>query len=258
MTTTKDIKSLAIECVELTLLPKQAYCAQLTQECDSYGFAFDPQTGQHALASSRIQDFRTAANTLAFLPKGCDVYSESETGGEYLKLTLADAATSSNEHPTNGILDANAIIAAYALRRIILGRSTTDSFETERLVNQLTGYFRAPPSKETASNSTFTHHKRVLIEALIETRLSEKLTVRKLAQACQLSEAYFARTFKNTFKRSPHDYVVERRISKARSELKNNQQSITNIALETGFSSHAHMSYVFQKNLGVSPSSFQR
>ncbi len=252
---TEPVRTLSIPGGELTLLPKQTYCAQLTQPCDSYGFAFDPQKGKHALASSRVRDFHTHANTLAFLPAGCDVYSESMNGGEYLKVSWPQSTkTPRQDQPINGIQDATAIGAAHALRRIILQQSPVDSFEIERLVNRFTGYFHNQEETVSRTTSVFTAQKRRFIEEFIESNLSEKLTVQTLAKTCQLSEAYFARRFKNTFQRSPHEYVIERRLSKARSALQQSHQSLINVALDSGFSSHAHMSYVFQERLGTSPS----
>jgi hypothetical protein len=49
-------------------------------------FAFESQAGTHAFATDRITDFRTRPNSLAYVPKGCDVVSRSPEGGEYLTL----------------------------------------------------------------------------------------------------------------------------------------------------------------------------
>ncbi len=262
--TTEPVRTLSVDGAELTLLPKQAYCAQLTQRCDSYGFAFDPQTGQHAMASSRVSDFHTHANTLAFLPAGCDVYSESMNGGEYLKLSFTHhhrAPSLTGPLPTapiNGIYHTEAIGAAHALRKILLQTTIADSFEVERWINKLSEYFQPNDQSIEPPNSQFSRQRKIYLEEFIESHLSEKLTVKLLAHNCQLSEAYFARCFKNTFKRSPHDYVVERRLSKARTALQRNKNNLMDIALDAGFSSHAHMSYVFQQKLGIAPSRFRQ
>src|SRR5580658_5163902 len=71
------------------LLPRSAYCAAFTPELPSIGFAFDGQAGVHAFASDRKVDFRAKPNSLAYVPPGCDIYSQSDHGGEYLKVTFA-------------------------------------------------------------------------------------------------------------------------------------------------------------------------
>ena len=70
------------------LLPRKPYCAAYRPEVPVVGFAFDGQIGVHAFGSDRRTDFRTRPNSLAFVPAGCDVYSTSNQGGEYLRLTF--------------------------------------------------------------------------------------------------------------------------------------------------------------------------
>jgi len=258
ISTSEPIRTLSVTDGEITLLPKQAYCARLTQSSASIGFAFDAQQGQHALASSRVHNFRTQANTLAFLPAGCDVYSESEAGGEYLKFSIGNVNFPLvQHHPINGIHHTNTARAAYALRRMLLCQSPVDSFEIDELVARFTRYFRSNEPTSGLPNHRFSISRKRFIEDFIEARLPEKLTVKILANACQLSEAYFARRFKSTFTLSPHEYVIERRIARARTALQQDRQSLIDIAIDCGFSSHAHMSCVFQQRLGISPSSLR-
>ncbi|RLA06634.1 MAG: hypothetical protein DRQ59_14900 [Gammaproteobacteria bacterium] len=47
---------------------------------------------------------------------------------------------------------------------------------------------------------------------------------------------------------------MDRRISRARSYLRSNNSGLSEIALSSGFSSHAHMTSVFQNRLGITPS----
>ena len=73
-------------CAEL--LPRSPYQAAYTPDLPVVGFAFEGQTGVHAFASDRKAAFRARPNGLAFVPAGCDVYSQSKHGGEYLKITF--------------------------------------------------------------------------------------------------------------------------------------------------------------------------
>jgi AraC family transcriptional regulator len=69
------------------LLPKQAYEARYTPEEAVIGFAFDGQSGSHSFGGDRMSEFRSAPDGLAYVPAGCDVYSCSAMGGEYLKIS---------------------------------------------------------------------------------------------------------------------------------------------------------------------------
>src|ERR1700733_6528298 len=104
------------------LLPRTAYCAAFTPGLPSIGFAFDGQTGVHAFASDRRSDFRARPNSLAYVPPGCDVYSQSDHGGEYLKVPFAPEPDAPwlNARRFNDVIDAAAIDAAQRLRRELL------------------------------------------------------------------------------------------------------------------------------------------
>jgi AraC family transcriptional regulator len=70
-------RRVAIGCTRIELLPRMAYDVAYTPEAAVIGFAFESQAGTHAFATDRITDFRTRPNSLAYVPKGCDVVSRS-------------------------------------------------------------------------------------------------------------------------------------------------------------------------------------
>jgi len=72
----------------IELLPAAAYEAAYTPEAPVIGFAFEAQAGTHAFASDRKRPFQAKPNHLSFVPAGCDVYSQSAQGGEYLRIVL--------------------------------------------------------------------------------------------------------------------------------------------------------------------------
>src|SRR5438552_11517344 len=105
--------------VVLELLPRAAYEAAYTAVVGTIGFAFETQYGTHALGSDRRVPFYTRPNTLAYLPVGCDVYSRSSGGGEYLHIRLPDW-TPAKARQINDVLAPQAIWAAHAIRRALL------------------------------------------------------------------------------------------------------------------------------------------
>jgi len=121
------------------LLPKRGYEARYTPAAPVIGFAFDSQIGIHAFGTDRRSDYRAKPNGLAFVPAGCDVYSSSETGGEYLKITVGagTAAPWIWTERFSDTIDAAAIQTANALRRLLLSPSPIDPLACERLVQAL-------------------------------------------------------------------------------------------------------------------------
>jgi AraC family transcriptional regulator len=96
------------------------------------GFAFDSQSGIHALASDRVIPFLTYPNGVAFVPRGCDVYSNSDHGGEYLSV-LGVGSEGSNE-PFSDRMDRQATTLAHNIRRQLLNLTPSDSLYLEELL----------------------------------------------------------------------------------------------------------------------------
>ena len=86
----------------------------------------------------------------------------------------------------------------------------------------------------------------------------KKLKVRDLADIAAISESHFAHVFKKETGYSPLDYINMIRIDKGKKLLAANGKSITEIALEVGFSSPSHFSTVFTKLTGMTPAEFRK
>jgi AraC family transcriptional regulator len=244
------------------LLPRAAYCAAFTPALPSIGFAFDGQAGIHAFAGDRKVDFRAKPNSLAYLPPGCAVYSQSDHGGEYLKITFAsepDELWTCAER-FNDVIDVAAIEAAQGLRRQLLTGGRIDELQCERLVHvlkQRTARLLRATSREPPARSWMTAHRLKLIDELIEARLDTKLTVQDLAAALKLSTGFFGRAFRAAIGKAPHDYIVDRRVARARALLQDAALDLSAIAQASGFASHAHMTATFRHRLGVTPSALR-
>jgi transcriptional regulator GlxA family with amidase domain len=65
----------------------------------------------------------------------------------------------------------------------------------------------------------------------------EAWPVPRLARASHVSEAHFARSFKQAFGVPPHRYLLTRRIERATALLRDTELAITEIAFETGWES---------------------
>ncbi len=96
------------------------------------------------------------------------------------------------------------------------------------------------------------------IKDLIENNFTRKLSLRTLASESGYSSAHFLRMFYASFGETPHDYLLNRRLSHAKHLLKRERSSIAGIAAECGFSSQAHMTSLFRQKLRVTPGEFRR
>ncbi|WP_212758041.1 helix-turn-helix transcriptional regulator [Usitatibacter palustris] len=81
----------------------------------------------------------------------------------------------------------------------------------------------------------------------------EEWPVERLARVSHVSEAHFARAFKEAFGAPPHRYLLTRRIERAKALLRDTELSITEIAFQTGWSSLGTFGRTFRDVTGESP-----
>lgn len=107
----------------------------------------------------------------------------------------------------------------------------------------------------------FVHEPRLRLLRLlpeVEADLARPWRVRDWAARCHLAEAAFARQFRALTGRSPHAWLVERRLGRARELMRESTASLTEIALVCGFADAAHFSRVFRARHGFSPRQWRR
>ena len=81
----------------------------------------------------------------------------------------------------------------------------------------------------------------------------EEWPIRRLARVSGVSEAHFARSFKDAFGVPPHRYLLTRRIERATALLRDTELSITEIAFQTGWNSLGTFGRTFHDVIGESP-----
>ena len=76
-------------------------------------------------------------------------------------------------------------------------------------------------------------------------------------QAC-LSRYHFLRLFRDTFDTTPHQYLIQRRIERAKELLRVRSLSVTDVCFEVGFQSLGSFSALFRKCVGDAPIKYRR
>ena len=92
----------------------------------------------------------------------------------------------------------------------------------------------------------------------IEEHLDGDLSLEAMAREVDISPLYLARAFKAAIHQSPHQYVLARRIERARELLRDTDLPIVDVALSSGFSSQSHLSNWFLRMVGISPAAYRR
>ena len=92
---------------------------------------------------------------------------------------------------------------------------------------------------------------------LMDRRYAEPLRVPDLAREAFASEAHFIRSFKQAFGETPVQYLVRRRIERAKELLRGTDLSVTEVCLDIGFRSLGSFSSAFRREVGESPSAYR-
>ena len=120
-----------------------------------------------------------------------------------------------------------------------------------------------PGTQKARAECRLTSRRLNRILNYFEARLAEDIRLADLASDTGLSECYLARTFRAATGMTLHAALMERRIARARSLIeatsrRGTRPSLATIAAACGFSSHAHMTTIFRRVLGVTPSEWTR
>lgn len=102
------------------------------------------------------------------------------------------------------------------------------------------------------------HHKLTQVLEYIQTHLDQDIKTADLAALVGMSQYYFCRLFKRSMGVAPYQYVLQQRVERAKQLLKQNEQSIAEIALMCGFKNQSHLTTFFRKSTGITPKTFRK
>jgi AraC family transcriptional regulator len=88
---------------------------------------------------------------------------------------------------------------------------------------------------------------------ILDGNLDGDISPASLAQECGLSASHFARAFRKSTGVAPHQWLLQRRVERARQAMRDTDASLTDIALACGFADQSHFTRVFGKLAGISP-----
>lgn len=133
------------------------------------------------------------------------------------------------------------------------GKILADSLATQLSVQLLRHHtassaLPSPPSREALTGAAF---KRVT--EYIEEHLAEDLPLRTIASVASMSPFHFTRLFRTATGLSPHQYIIHRRVERAKLLMTGTDWSHAAIAREVGFANGSHLALHFKRRTGVAP-----
>src|SRR5690606_33742444 len=110
-----------------------------------------------------------------------------------------------------------------------------------------------------AAIQSTTHDERLrMARDYLDSNYTSAVTIQYVSREAALSPYHFIRLFFQVYKQTPHQYLIQRRIDRAKELLRSSDLSITDICLEVGFESLGSFSTRFRNSTGLSPSEYRK
>lgn len=111
----------------------------------------------------------------------------------------------------------------------------------------------APEPQDDPSKGALQKWRLKRVMAYIDDHLCDTISLADLALTAGLSRMYFAARFRTATGLRPHEYILRRRIDRAKDMLTQSNESLVEIAFNVGFQTQAHFTTVFKRFAGVTP-----
>jgi AraC family transcriptional regulator len=144
-----------------------------------------------------------------------------------------------------------------ALQGVLENKASGSRLYAETMANTLAvhllqNYSAHQPILREYSGGLSRHQLRQVID-YINGHLERELGLAELAAIVQMSPHYFTRLFKHSTGMTPHQYVIRRRVERAKELLLKEELSIAEVAYSVGFANQSHLNRHLKRVLGVTP-----
>jgi AraC family transcriptional regulator len=137
------------------------------------------------------------------------------------------------------------------------GNLLIDSLKTALAIHLLRSYCTTSPRLSIYANG-LSAAKLQLVTDYINDHLDLDLKLTALSAIAQISPYHFLRLFKKSLGVTPHQYILHRRIERAKYLLRSSSLDISEIALKVGFCDSSHLTRCFKSILGNTPSQWRQ
>jgi AraC family transcriptional regulator len=93
---------------------------------------------------------------------------------------------------------------------------------------------------------------------LVHAEMEGDLSLEELADAAGLSIAHFSEMFRESTGQSPHQFVLHRRVDRAKEMLRAAELRVIDVAVACGFKTQQHFARVFRQLCGASPTEYRQ
>jgi AraC family transcriptional regulator len=137
------------------------------------------------------------------------------------------------------------------------GRLFLDSIEQAMAVTLVNGYAVRHRPVQMYKGGLGSARLRTIKE-LVHAKIEDDLSLDEMAQSVGLSTAHFARMFRKSTHETPHQFVLRRRVERAKAMLRAPDARILDVAVACGFKTQQHFAQVFRDVCGASPTEYRQ
>lgn len=100
--------------------------------------------------------------------------------------------------------------------------------------------------------------QQIRAKEMLESHLDGGVSLTEVAAECRLSTRHFARAFAQSMGVPPHRWLLQRRVERAKTLLRESELCLSEIATKSGFADQSHLTRVFTQSVGESPGAWRR
>lgn len=224
-------------------------------------------TGRVGLASQRK---RIPPGRITFWPAGTGFSLELEDEFESLHLQLdatviddllAEVEAPFSPRPIFGEHDQlleNLMVELWRTAKLEGAGARAYSDRLARLIASRLLWRSHSSEDEGAEKKGFTTAQLRRIDDFIEDHMDTTIALEDLGALMGSSTSHFARLFKVSIGKTPYQYVLEKRVGRAKHLLKHTRRAIVEISLDCGFSHQEHLTHAFRRFTGTTPARYRK
>lgn len=137
------------------------------------------------------------------------------------------------------------------------GRVLVDSLTTAFAVHYIQSYGQGVP-KEVGPREGLDSRRLKRAMDLLDSRFAEDLSLDDIARDVAMSKFHLIRQFKLSTGLSPYQYLLKRRLERAKALLLKGDLPIGQVALAVGFGDQSQLNKHFKREFGTTPASLRR